>query len=671
MPKNNLKQAIPIFITLIGSTSVGKSYYLFSLGLAISNYPTLNKNWIISKISDEYKKQIKIWKQQHQEDGLVGATNLGENIQLSFTIENKKSKLKYEIILADMAGEEIVRYLNNESTYTRIANDIKMRIKLSSGILLMFDANKFSNEKEIDAWEKLLETGIFSSIDICLMKADLLKSVKGIFQSASKYAKEENELHPYLLYDKTLEDEAEDFFLNGSSKLANYMKNTDIDPRYHMISSLGVSQNNKTDEFASYNIFKPIIDILQNMENNFQKGLLAYFTASLKNIFWRSTLKKSEDVYAKKRYREAIEYFFNDDLISDTQKYHSILRERNFVLKKIHQKWIEDQQDYKKLSPKINIKCLSEKFQYYYREVIDDKELNVEINRYIQEIKQKIKTLIPTSDNISFLAFIEFLYSQWEDVTNITEHNSEKLKKVLKNLDECLIQLLYEQINILKGSFSDKIKNLNTLKLTARYISLYVSVWSKGNPTWSNIIKKEFGELDVLEKNIKNILIQIARLTEENHSYSIGFNILILTQGVTQKMKSLMSIPQKTFAKKNKEIAKLRLNFFESIPALHKMKSKQWLDDTFFETLNKEWIFWENHNFFPPPESLYKHFPANLKICPICQGKETVVEPCQCINGGWLFRNLHVSVKECSRCDGSGEIVIVCHHCDGSGKRNF
>ena len=161
MENNSSSHITPIFITIIGSTSVGKSCFLFSLGLTISKYPTVDNSWCVDSIDPNYKQQIDLWKKQYDASGILGATDLGENIQLSFVVKNTRTQRKYEIIIADMAGEEIVRYFNNEAAYARIANDIKMRICLSSGILLMLEADKLDEQKRSfeelkdEVWESI------------------------------------------------------------------------------------------------------------------------------------------------------------------------------------------------------------------------------------------------------------------------------------------------------------------------------------------------------------------------------------------------------------------------------------------------------------------------------------------------------------------------------------
>ena len=186
MQKNYSSETTPIFVTIIGSTSVGKSCFLFSLGLTICKYPVINDTWCIHEVHPSYKSQIELWRKQYEKSGVLGATDLGQNIQLSFVVKNTRTQQKYEIIIADMAGEEIVRYFNNEEAYARIANDIKMRIRLSSGVLLMLEADKLDQQKEINAWEQLLTTGMFSSLDICIMKADSVSEVQKIITMSYK-----------------------------------------------------------------------------------------------------------------------------------------------------------------------------------------------------------------------------------------------------------------------------------------------------------------------------------------------------------------------------------------------------------------------------------------------------------------------------------------------------
>jgi hypothetical protein len=247
---------IPIFITIIGNTSVGKSYYFFSLGLALSKYPSLREYWEVTGISDGYKKQIKIWKREHIEDEKehkIGATDLGKNIQLSFTIKNKRTLRKYQIFMADMAGEQIAKYLNNESIddHITIANDIKMRIRLSSGILLMLDSNKLilnaeKKEKEIDACVELLTTGIFSTLNICLMKADYFEFVK-------QKLKEDSKINLLNTSQKQEEQQyAENVFSDEKLvKIPNYMKNHNISARYHWVSSIALCRDNQVKKLES------------------------------------------------------------------------------------------------------------------------------------------------------------------------------------------------------------------------------------------------------------------------------------------------------------------------------------------------------------------------------------------------------------------------------------
>ena len=166
-------------------------------------------------------------------------------------------------------------------------------------------------------------------------------------------------------------------------------------------------------------------------------------------------------------------------------------------------------------------------------------------------------------------------------------------------------------------------------------------------------------------------LDQIMMDLASSFHYSIGFKINQVLQDVSTSMGSFINIPKKVFAAKNKEIAQKRLQFFNSIPPLRKMRKEIYYDDNTFEKLHNEWGFWQKQNKFRPPKSFQKRFPQRLTICPMCEGKPHVIQFCECINSFWLLRLFHISAQPCDCCRGTGEIAVRCNHCNGKKKRIF
>ena len=683
--KNEKEDNIPIFITLIGNTSVGKSYYLFSLGLALSKYPSLREYWAVTGISDGYKEQIKIWKQEHQLEHQIGATNLGKNIQLSFTIKNKKTLRQYQIIMADMAGEEIIGYLNNESIYTRIANDIKMRIRLSSGILLMADSENLYEDREINAWEELLTTGIFSTLDICLMKADRLPSVQNLLNPIPQENVIDNvflkTLRFNLLDDKTLQQDAHNAFSHPKlTKLQNYMKNHAIQVRYHYISSTGLSSDGQLskikeplDEFTNYNIFQPIFDILDNLENGFEKGFTGIFKEYFKSFYWKSTLASAQKIYMKKRYREAIEILFDKQLIKDSHQYPRILKKLNHILKNIHSHWLEEQESSQEFSHNIDIENLEKKIQYFYREVIDRDELDVEISKYKQNLTKYIEQQwsVEVLDNSSV---IKFFHSQLKKIRCVDDHGESNIKDVLLKLQDIFSVLIENKIRSLKSLQEPSSKNTNALITNIQIISLYISIWFTDEASWLKVIKTEFGEMAEVEARIKNVLQHIVRISNNEIKYSVGLRGIRLMQKNSENMGDLLHIPKKMFVKKYKELAKLRLNFFSKIPPISYMNKtdvKTWLNDKTFSILKREWDFWQQDLEFSPSENLLQIFPDILAKCPVCLGEQEIIESCKCICGNWFMRFFSFFIPQCTHCSNNGKLIVTCNLCQGSGLRKL
>ena len=78
--------SIALLISLVGAPSVGKTYFLFSLGRVLVRYPTFRQRWIVTEVSDAYHKQIDIWSGLQKELGKLPSTELGTQLQLSFDL---------------------------------------------------------------------------------------------------------------------------------------------------------------------------------------------------------------------------------------------------------------------------------------------------------------------------------------------------------------------------------------------------------------------------------------------------------------------------------------------------------------------------------------------------------------------------------------------------------
>jgi len=714
MPDKN--SPVPIFITLIGNTAVGKSYYLLSLGLALKQYPkSLRDKWDIIGLSEVYKKQLKQWKRDHQgygtiqttnpdvnlqEYGVIGATNSGTNIQLSFDVENKKSNRRYRVILADMAGEDIVRYLNNEKIVRRLANDIKMRIRLSSGILLMMDSQPFDDEqfsfdaKELDAWEELLKTELFNSFGICLMKADILEPVKEKLRPQQEEMERDPSgyaLNPSLFDDKSMEEHAQNEFDKSKTKEISHLLNGQrIKPGFHYVSSTGVYKdgvppelNEHIGQFIGYNILKPVLDTLEAVEADFKEGLWSDFRGFLKNRKWSSKFKEADKLYKSDKFISAINIFFNKELHRDSREYYSVFSKFGHTLGEIHRSWIQERIDYESRLPAKDrdslLNNMLKSLVDWEREVIDDDELHVEKETYCRKLRGYFQENLPDAAEFGFdfHPSIELLHEQC--------HELRQAHGETKDLENFILKLIIREANEISQNLSikDEIgEDLNELRDTvlsqSRALSLHLGIWklefwnTVDLKKWLSEVESKLGSSSVIGDNLKHLVNIVYKKAERRAQFSTAFRYLKILEDACDGKKELYGVSDKFFKEKNRRLNKLRIKVFKKIPSLRYLNKKYpnfwYCSDEIAETLYNEWELWkEDNSRFPIPQKL-KYFPESLFTCPQCGGKKNIKKQCpKCGHKNWLVR-LFIN---CEDCKGTGKLKHTCPHCSGRGKRRF
>lgn len=686
--------SVPIFITLIGNSAVGKSYYLFALGLSLRKlYSFRNQTWIIEDLSDDYQNQLDIWLREHQQGEKISANDLGDNVQLSFTIKNKLLNRSYEVIFADMAGEDIIRYLKGESIFKRIANDIRMRVKLSSGIMLMVDSTKLDDDFEINAWLELLKTGLFNSLDVCLTKADVLEPVEQKLKQFEGVA--------HLTDDSSLEEYAEEEFSSPKVKpILEYLREQSIDARFHYVSAIGLTESDlpqihqETGAFLGYNIFKPILDILENVEKNFNNNYIATLLGKIKNLKWASTLKKAVHIYHNKQFRAAVEKLYNEDLIKDTHHYYDVLKKFNKTLKYIHSSWIKEYDTYKNASPAIDTEGVLNRIILYYREVIDKKTLEIEVSKYSRKINADLQKILPRGST-DFAPAVQCVHEQYKAFSNELRR-FKKFYKVIPANDES-IQRLKELIsnyitqqskNLVSkiGKSSHKVlvrkirqhpENMEEQVMHfARALTFYTSTWKTGIKLWREVLTKDFGEPSEMGNYLEKITDTICKTVNSTLHYSVGFQMISVLEDSCTDNCGLLGIPNKLFSNRYLMLNNLRCEIFTKIPQIEKMsklnRSTWYFNDALFEVLHDEWYVWKSGSTgYLPPKNLHKRFPHDLLICPGCEGQRVTIRKCSCSQRLWAVRTLHLYLFRCKNCRGKGQIVNNCKHCNGSGSRMF
>jgi hypothetical protein len=257
------KEPIPVLITLVGDKGVGKSHYLYALGLALKErHSVFRDDWEITQLDENYTKQLDDWNTQYRAEQTI-STPTDRFLYLSFKVCN--SKRCYKVTLLDWAGENLFQ---NKLPSTDLTDKLKLELRRSTSTLLMFDATLLEPETQSDfqsKWESLLKQDGFREaltqslgnvffdmpLRVCLTHAEFFDNVKhalGVLDDKryQEYAEQAFESSPHLCEIRTL-------LKPGVTKFKYYYSAVLVEekkPRY-------------------YNLISPILDTLDDMETIF------------------------------------------------------------------------------------------------------------------------------------------------------------------------------------------------------------------------------------------------------------------------------------------------------------------------------------------------------------------------------------------------------------------
>ncbi len=388
-----------------------------------------------------------------------------------------------------------------------------------------------------------------------------------------------------------------------------------------------------------------------------------------------------------------MEILGNEKLLSDTQKHYDIFEEFNRVLGEIHSDWIQERKDRDNLLPAKDkytlLKNILENIKCFHREVIDKHELHREKEKYVRKLRQELLPL-KSQNSVDFGPAVELLHEQYQILKQ--DYNNDSLQEPLKilreeysditledntikELTQTVSELIKEQIKqvssaLIRGNSDYKDAALSHSQL----LTLYIAIWNTKMQLWTDMLKSEIGLPKSVGERVRKMADNVLREGEKHWEFSVIFRYLKITEDALKKQNKLFEIPANYFANNYNRLNKIRLTVFSKrIPAVKKMgkqSSGSWyFKDDIFETLTKEWDFWNNEKSqFHPPSELAKRFPRDLSICPKCNGMKEIKKPCtSCLEKFWLVRIFQM----CSICNNTRKVPRTCPHCDGYGKRKF
>ncbi len=302
---NPVSLPIPILITLLGPSGVGKSYYLFSLGLALRrylvNHPPLREQWQVQELGESYWEQLERWETQQNNQGTLEKTGREVVSPFWFDIEQTESKHRYRVFLIEMATEEMVNGVFQPAAgpFTPWSYLRQLYSTSSANTLLMFDSKAIQESRFTDAERASLKQieGFLQTrppvkpamVSVCLMKAEGLEEVHERLLSKRKEMEQSLKKSGDTLLGDILDDtqyrqeSVKGRFDNNAHtvEIVFLLKNYEEDRlRYYSISSVGLQLDKEIDKeifnksrcFVAYNLFKPILDILEVVEQHFKQA---------------------------------------------------------------------------------------------------------------------------------------------------------------------------------------------------------------------------------------------------------------------------------------------------------------------------------------------------------------------------------------------------------------
>jgi len=308
---SKIKEPIPVLITLVGDKGVGKSHYLYALGLALKERHSVFRDcWKITQLDENYAKQLDDWNTQYRAEQTI-STPTDRFLYLSFEVCN--GKRCYKVILLDWAGENLL-------PSTNFTDKLKLELRRSTSTLLMFDVTLLKPETQSDfqsKWESLLKQDDFrEALTQSLGKVFFDMPLRVCFTHAEVFGNVERALkkNPRKLDDKSYLEYAEQVFESYPqfSEIRNLLKQGDTRFKSYYSAVL-------LEQRIHYNLICPILDTLDDMETVF----------NMKTPFSRDKYdKRYLSIYSEiERKKTELE----NERISLVEKSHEILRKETEI----------------------------------------------------------------------------------------------------------------------------------------------------------------------------------------------------------------------------------------------------------------------------------------------------------------------------------------------------